>query len=530
MCITGRNIKIINTGTEDIIIESTINEKKIIISEGVKVIEKDTFKNNTKLEEIVFPDSLEVIEEGAFRGTSLKCVKFNPGLKRIEAHAFSQCSRLETIIFNDGLEYIGEKAFKDCPCRSVLIPHSVRAIGDDSFNIIANRYGCYDMEFRIDTGNPYLLEDGHALYRITDSGLMLQKAYDNSFQGNAFNFDRSRISYSVLENTVEIGRSAFECCRNLETVFLPDGLKTISDGAFEECHGLRKIVFPDTLEVIGENAFFATSVEKFKLSKSVREIGPGAFSVENAPWNSLIRKRTIKVDRNNKDFFVENNMLFRQLKNGDIELLSCFSSDEIAAVPSGVTAIRKRAFFKSRVDEVRLPCTIKRIEEEAFGYTINISRFVLEVKNEDGSMSYAKICFPADKKKPTYYLNCLKDDDSGEPFDFDKYDSLFNENTNMTDKVILAINRLDSPVKLNDCYKKQYQDFLEENAQQIINMFLSIDDLSGIFVLAELGAITEKNIDALIDDAGRKDNIELLTFLMNFKNDKIGNSFDDLAL
>lgn len=56
-----------------------------------------------------------------------------------------------------------------------------------------------------------------------------------------------------------IGISAFEGCKSLNKIFMPDTIKEISSRAFYGCQELKKIHLPDSLEYIGSEAFAGCS-------------------------------------------------------------------------------------------------------------------------------------------------------------------------------------------------------------------------------------------------------------------------------
>ena len=53
-----------------------------------------------------------------------------------------------------------------------------------------------------------------------------------------------------------IGSSAFEYCRSLENITLPEGLQTIGESAFSYCVALAYVTFPEGLQYIGGWAFY----------------------------------------------------------------------------------------------------------------------------------------------------------------------------------------------------------------------------------------------------------------------------------
>ena len=75
-----------------------------------------------------------------------------------------------------------------------------------------------------------------------------------------------------------IGWAAFSQCTNLESITLPDGLKSIDDYAFDQCTNLESISLPDSVTAIGERAFMdCTSLESISLPDGVTTIGHSVF-------------------------------------------------------------------------------------------------------------------------------------------------------------------------------------------------------------------------------------------------------------
>ena len=108
---------------------------KLIIPNGVKVIESYTFSYCESLTEVVFPSSVERIEVGAFANCSkLKKVSLPESLTSIATKAFESCYELESVTFNNGLKSIGEYAFAWCKkLKNVALPDSVEIVGRSCF-------------------------------------------------------------------------------------------------------------------------------------------------------------------------------------------------------------------------------------------------------------------------------------------------------------------------------------------------------------------------------------------------------------
>ena len=88
--------------------------KNIVFCEGVKHIGECAFYSNN-IQELVLPNSLETIEDGAFAySLALKHITFGDHLTKIGSSAFETCIGIEELSFPNSLLQIGDYAFEDC--------------------------------------------------------------------------------------------------------------------------------------------------------------------------------------------------------------------------------------------------------------------------------------------------------------------------------------------------------------------------------------------------------------------------------
>lgn len=125
---------------------------KVEFAEGTKEVVKDICAECTKLEEVVIPPSVEVIQAYAFYNCyHLTSVKIPEGVTEIGRNAFYGCFKLnevklpstlkkigrcafqntgiEEIVFPKDLEIIGGSAFESCRLREVVIPSGIKQMG-----------------------------------------------------------------------------------------------------------------------------------------------------------------------------------------------------------------------------------------------------------------------------------------------------------------------------------------------------------------------------------------------------------------
>lgn len=166
----------------------------------------------------------------------------------IGEYAFRDCGKLERVTLSEGLFDIGKYAFEGCcSLREVALPESIAVIRTGLF------FGCT------------------ALEKI---GMPKNVAYIEDF---AF-YNCCALEEIELGSTEEIGTSAFQDCRKLRAINLPETLQYIGESAFESCAALQKIIIPQAVRVIERQTFAnCRAACEIEVASLVRTIGAGAF-------------------------------------------------------------------------------------------------------------------------------------------------------------------------------------------------------------------------------------------------------------
>ena len=93
-----------------------------------------------------------------------------------------------------------------------------------------------------------------------------------------------------------IGKEAFYQCKNLKSVTLPKGLKTIGQSAFEET-ALTKVTVPDTVTRLEKWSFCVNkSLKSIIIGKGVEYIGPYAFTQDYVLETVYFKKDWKKIE------------------------------------------------------------------------------------------------------------------------------------------------------------------------------------------------------------------------------------------
>lgn len=156
-------------------------------------------------------------------------------LKRIEYRAFLRCKNLKYLTFPAGLEKIGRYAFSESGLESAEFPASLRAISQGAFS------ECKSLRTA-----------------KFNEGLEVLGTNERPKNGNYW--------YGVFQE------SALEC------VALPSTLRRIEDLAFNKCKNLRSVTLPEGLKYIGYSCFRGTGIVEITLPGALQEVGENTFA------------------------------------------------------------------------------------------------------------------------------------------------------------------------------------------------------------------------------------------------------------
>lgn len=136
------------------------------------------------------------------------------------------CPRgMKKVVIDDIAEEIAQSAFMGCSVEEVVMPDSVKMIGNEAFSCCK-----------------YL--------------------------------KKINLSKNLQKTTNQLGYNAcFKKCEKLKGIEIPAGIKEIPNMMFFGCRELSEVVFHDGLEVIGASAFASCrNLEKINLPKTVKRI------------------------------------------------------------------------------------------------------------------------------------------------------------------------------------------------------------------------------------------------------------------
>ena len=346
---TATIIDYIYEGFSEVVIPETVEVEGM--EYVVTKIGKFAFADNSTLESITIPNTIIIIDFGAF----------------------SDNFRLETVNFalDSSLEFIGNEAFMYClSLKDITIPSSVAVLGD---------YVFYN-DYRLET---VTFEAGSVLTVIP---------------ANAFAWNDRLSSITIPASVVEIGAEAFLFCLNLTEVNFEAGslLESIGDSAFYHASYLESFTLPATVSNIGHSAFYETynltefiipsntvlttidnsafqysGLSYIMLPESLTYLGSSAF--KNCPNLTEINIPSLITELSAYVFYGSNSLttvIFSDESNLDLVGYQAFYNNYALTdfvLPDTVTFIGFQSFYNcSSLTDFNIPSMLQTIDAYAF--------------------------------------------------------------------------------------------------------------------------------------------------------------------
>ena len=209
-------------------------------------------------EEFTVPEGVETIGVGAFRYSQIKKISFPNTLKVIEKDAFEDAYNLSDIIFPESLKTIKEGAFWGCSfnCNIVKFPRNIDEIEVDAFD--------FDGEIKF-------IQVPHGT-RNHYKTILQEMEYTTIYEGDiiiddnlCFNEDKSEVInavegaefYNIPEGVTRIWENAFCYIEYINTIRIPSTLKNVSSKLFDvDSTDIDRIIVPKGMKEFYQNIFF----------------------------------------------------------------------------------------------------------------------------------------------------------------------------------------------------------------------------------------------------------------------------------
>ena len=198
--------------------------KKVIIpseidGHPVRRLAANSFSQNSYIEEVTIPDSVEVIGSQAF----MMC----KSLKMLGLRTFQYCEKLRVLPFKERFYKLD---FGEMLCGNT----GIQNVSFDKNVVLAN--GLFRGCRRLKTANLSKIQNSECTDDLFRDCIALRQVKINK-------------NWKYIENRI------FYNCRNLTSVNIPSKVRRVGSKAFGNCRSLKKIKMPKSVKKIEKDAF-----------------------------------------------------------------------------------------------------------------------------------------------------------------------------------------------------------------------------------------------------------------------------------
>lgn len=194
-----------------------------------------------------------------FNGKLVTDLVIPEGVTTINNMAFFRCKSIKTVTIPSSVSYISSYAFSNCPNLK-----SIKVSPENS------AYHSQD--------NCLIHTSTKTLVLGFDDSIIPKDGSVTTIGSNAFNYCKNLKSIDIPDSITIIDSGAFYQCTNLTIVTIPNSVISIGSQAFGNCTNLTSITIPDSVTSIDFDAFSqCTKLKNVTIGKGITNIGNGAF-------------------------------------------------------------------------------------------------------------------------------------------------------------------------------------------------------------------------------------------------------------
>ncbi len=354
---------------------------------------------NTGLTSVTLPDTVGEVGDYAFALSKIAVFGFTPRGNVVFGNGvFYNCKELVNITLDEKITVMGDLTFAACTSLNSVKMPAVTSLGANTFYKTpalavaefatgAKVTGTYT--FAADTttdrvkltqvvlGNAIAEIGDYAFYNCANLAainLNFDPAGAKTIGNYAFYNNVKLSEVKGLSDAEKIGNYAFTNCNALTALNLTNA-KKIGDGAFRISEGkaYTSVEIPSA-EKIGAFAFCGGNEKSLIIPASLKEAGIGAFAASSS-------LKEFKVEEGNKYFFVDDGVLYRNIKNvveinGEEQDTGLYGlvaypaekSADVYTVLDNTARIEGGAFYgmHAKINKVVMPYSLKSVGAMAF--------------------------------------------------------------------------------------------------------------------------------------------------------------------
>ena len=347
------------------------------------------------IQSIELPTGLESIGPSAFQMTKLTEINIPSTVTRIEPFAFSDISqKMDTVILPDSVQVIQENAFKGLSANSIVVGANALRIDKDAFisvksslqaanEVVAKQIRRSNYSASITVGGseyseyvPGLFLVDTLLYRPTSDTTAEVQAMDNKSVYELVIPEKvtdtgNNVTYTVTSVASHLTKNA----TNLNKIVLPDTIERIGERAFDQNLYLKTFNYPKNLKELGYQGLGYSGQQEPLYNEGVDLEIPQSIEWADDSGFAGIKERQIKVPTaweyiNEYEFAATK--YAKSIQFGDvlktINRGAFMGAEALTSVqlPDSLVYIGDEAFANSGLATVTIPDSVQYIGSRAF--------------------------------------------------------------------------------------------------------------------------------------------------------------------
>ena len=340
-------------------LNSTITS--LVVGNNVESIGEIAFDSCKNLKSLKLPNSLKSIEAEAFSSTAITSITIPKNVTSIGTYALSitkGSSNVLTDITFEGEQpptTIGDRIFG----LSLTIQKIIN-VPEGCVSAYKKALSQYTECFVVDASDSVNEADTSFTFTYANNEATVTgiKAGITITQYTKLQIPKYVTSGGIDYLVTEIGALAFSNRSSLNSITIPNSVKTIGESAFSNCSSLTSITIPESVTTIVENAFNGCSgLSSINIPASVKVINGSAFAGCSALETITVASGNIKYTSSWNDTAC--NVIMERASKKII--LGCANS----TIPGDAEKIGSNAFVSSE-STMRFPSNITSIDSNAF--------------------------------------------------------------------------------------------------------------------------------------------------------------------